>query len=287
MAGEHSPSRRTFLAGASVAAMLAAHDQIALALPRLAGAAFESRRDEPLITSLRLRTAAPLAKMKAFYAGTLGLGVVRETDDELTIRAGLTTITFVASPPEAGRPFYHFAFNIPEQKILAARGWQSDRSSLFETPQNLRDPKYPNDVRHFRNWNAHSVFFFDPAENVLEFIARHDLPSTRDRGSSGTGFDTSDILYASEIAFVVDDVPETAQGFARKFDVPEYRRGSEQFQAMGDERGLLLVFKNGRSLGAGSGKPKRGDVFPTEVKIHGVTETAWDFEGYPYRVEAT
>lgn len=277
-------TRRDFLLGASTMTLLAAHDEFVPALARAPSPSLEPDRMNPRIRSLRLLTAAPLDEMKAYYRDRLDFAVLAERDDELTVRGGLTIITFVTAPPEYGRPFYHFAFNIPEQKILAARAWQLERTPLFDTPDNLRDPDYPNDVRHFRSWNAHSVFFFDPAENVLEYIARHDLPATREQGTTGDGFDVADILYASEIAFVSDDVIATAGELAANHEVKPYRPGNEQFHAMGDEEGLLLVFARGRALGAGSGTSKEADVFPTGAVVRGGKPGVRALKGYPYKV---
>lgn len=278
-----SVSRREFLvqAGAASAALMTAHD--ALARAPSDGGARSAATGAERIRALRLQTAAPLDRMEAFYRDVLELPVLAKGDGELTVGAGATAVTFVRAA--AGAPFYHFAFNIPEQKIRAARRWQLERTPLFEAPENLRDPDYPHDVRHFAGWNAHSVFFFDPAENVLEYIARHDLPETRDSGTPGDGFGPGDVLYASEIAFVVDDVARAADGLARDCAVGQYRGGSDQFRAMGDERGLLLVFATGREIGRGSGKDKACAVFPTEATLRGATAGRHAIAGYPYQIE--
>ena len=154
----------------------------------------------PRILSLALTSSASLAEMKEFYHRTLGLPVLEEKADRLTIGAGKTRIAF---SPEKGdrKPFYHFAFNIPENKVLAAHRWQIQRTPLLPIPRTLRDPQYPDDVVDYRHWNAHSIFFFDPAGNVVEYIGRHDL-----RNGAPGAFSSADILYASEIALVVDDV---------------------------------------------------------------------------------
>src|SRR5262249_7227454 len=100
----------------------------------------------------------------------------------------------------------------------------------------LRDADYPNDVVNYSHWNAHSIFFFDPAQNVVEYIARHAL-----RNRAEGSFDSRQILYASEIAFVVDEVAAAAQRMREAVGLDQYRGGDDQFRAIGDERGLLLV----------------------------------------------
>ena len=70
---------------------------------------------EPLLLGLRLLTAVPLAEMRAFYQGLLGLAVTAESGSEITFRAGLTDLTFVAAGPEQGNDLY-------EQFVTAVRG---------------------------------------------------------------------------------------------------------------------------------------------------------------------
>jgi catechol 2,3-dioxygenase-like lactoylglutathione lyase family enzyme len=273
------------MGGAAAMSLLAAHGAIARAARTGVRAARRGDTDARIL-GLRLRTAAPLDTMKSYYCDLLGMTLVESTGDVLTVKAGATAITFETAGPDEVAPFYHFAFNIPEHKILAAGEWQLQRTPLFNTPEHMRDAGYPDDVRHFRGWNAHSVFFFDPAENVLEYIARHDLPATRDQGSAGDGFAPADVLYASEIGFVVDDVQSLARQFASSLDMDEYRPGNDAFQAMGDERGLLLIFRTGRNIGTGSGKDKPCRVFQTEAAIRGALARELAVDGYPYRIAA-
>jgi catechol-2,3-dioxygenase len=147
-------------------------------------------------------------------------------------------------------------------------------------PERLRDPSYPDEIVDFRHWNAHSVFFFDPAGNVVEYIARHDLGN----GAPG-GFSTENILYASEIGLIVDDVAATASAVKEVVGVVQYRGGDEQFRAMGDERGLLLVMKRGRALNFNPGDPtKAAGIFRTAARVRGVRPATYRFPGFPYEI---
>ena len=268
-------TRRKFLATASASALvMAAHRHIAWAAPLL-----DESHSPARIVSLRLRTAAPLEKMKEFYGKTLGLPVLAEGSSEITIGGGATPITFVKARPEHGAPFYHFAFNIPQNKIRGAREWQLERTELLPVFPRLRDERYPDDVVHFRNWNAHSVFFLDPAENIVEYIARHDLKNDAD-GS----FTKKDILHASEIAFVVDDVSAMASGLQGAFNLSQYRTGGKSFRALGDEHGLLLVFERGRKLSLDYKVPKLADVFPTQVDIRSAAGQKYSTSNFPYEI---
>jgi catechol-2,3-dioxygenase len=236
-------------------------------------------KGEPLIRSLELISSASLADMHAFYHKLLGLGAAEQKPDRLTVEAGRTRLTFVNAPAGGEKPFYHFAFNIPENKAIAARDWQAKRTPLLPIPQALRDPKYPDDVVHYRHWNAHSVFFFDPAGNVVEYIARHDLnnPAPGD-------FGVADILYASEIAFVVDDVAAATRALKEAVGLGEYTGASEQFAALGDEHGLLLVMKRGRLISFEAKENKEVGVFPTVATVRGTRPSRYALPKFPYQV---
>jgi catechol 2,3-dioxygenase-like lactoylglutathione lyase family enzyme len=276
-------NRRQFLSGAT--ALIAAHAGISGAAPgsRPAPEAKASTPDadggDPRILALRLACAAPLTAMRDFYRDTLGLPILAEDAASVTVAGGSSRITFVAAEPADGEPFYHFAFNIPENKILLARGWQLRRTRIIPPPPHLRDPDLPDDVVDYRHWNAHSVFFWDPAGNLLEYIARHDL------GNAAPGpFTVGDILYASEIGFIVDDIDATAAELKETFAFEQYRGGSDAFRAIGDERGLLLAMRTGRMLGFDEAKPAA--VFPTEASLRGVAPARYTQPGLPYEIVA-
>lgn len=274
------PNRRRFLGRAAAStAIIVAHGCMASPNDEPASESEEGKGMGPRIRSLELITAAPLAKMKEFYHEALGLRVLAEKSDRLTIGAGETPLTFVAAGADAGKPFYHFAFNIPENKIVAARDWQKERSPLLPIPARLRDPKYPDDIVDYRHWNAHSVFFFDPAENVVEYIARHDLKN----GAAGA-FSSKDILYGSEIGLIVDDVPSTAAKLKEVVGIGQYKGGSDEFTALGDEQGLLLVMKRGRVLSFDSEVKKAADTFRTTASVRGAKQAKYRFPKLPYEV---
>lgn len=251
----------------------------------LFGCAGAGRREadlEPLIQSLRLRTTGSLGELKEFYANKLGLRVLAEKPSELTIAGGATPITFVRMEVSTERPFYHFAFNIPENKIRAARAWQLKRSALITTPPPLRDAAYPDDVRHFSNWNAHSVFFWDPAGNLVEYIARHDL-----NNGAGGEFTNRDILYASEIGLIIAD--EERAALARRLGAELGLGGYKPeaggfFWALGDERGLVLLLPRGLRGNVDPDRRVEFGVFPTEATLRGGGRASHSIAGYPYSI---
>lgn len=266
-------SRRLFTRNMALSSMvLAMHPGLACSTPRR-----KKVEDHPRILELRLMTSVSLEAMKTYYVDLLEMELISYSSKELTIMGGRTAITFVLSD-DAGHPWYHFAFNIPENKILAARDWQLERTPLIPTPSSKIDPGYPSDVRHFRHWNAHSLFFWDPAGNLLEYIARHDMTNAR----SGS-FSREDILYASEIAFVVDDQAAEARLLNQHLNLDPYPRSTEFWWSMGDELGLLLCIPK-RIWGENTPHPKRFGVHRTEATILGDKRASYQFEGFPYEV---
>lgn len=268
-------NRRQFLKSASALA-LAAHAGLALSSPKNATRIVTN--GAPRLLRLRLLTAKPLMEMKKFYHELLGLPILEERTDQFTFAGGQTAITFAQAQPEHGEPFYHVAFNIPENKIRGAHDWQKRRTPLDRLNANLRDPEMPEDMVHFRHWNAHSVFFWDPAGNLIEYIARHDLKN----GAAGA-FSANDILYASEIGFISENVTGTALEMQKALQLEQYRNGDDNFRALGDEHGLLLVIIRGRRWGYEEKAPPT-NIFPTVAEIRGAHASRYAAPNHPYTI---
>src|SRR5438552_5474144 len=113
-----------------------------------------------------------LSAQRRFYVDVLHLPGVM-SGDTLSLQAGSSKLTFRQT---SGGPsgVYHFAFNIPENRFEEAKAWTSRRVPLIRSGAG-------EDSFHFETWNAHSFYFRDPANNILEFIARHNLENGSDR----------------------------------------------------------------------------------------------------------
>ena len=128
--------RRHFLGSATAtAAFFAMHDLPVSA--GLTGGTAPAPTNRPRLLSLELQSGAPMSAMKAFYGKTLDLRIMDERPDRFSVEAGETRMTFVNSTDTVdGRPpFYHFAFNIPENKILKALEWQQARTPIAVHPR--------------------------------------------------------------------------------------------------------------------------------------------------------
>ncbi len=271
--------RRDFLGYTSSAigmAFLQAHETLALSQP---GIRTTPNIGLSTISGLRLQTSTQLHSMRYFYHELLEFPLVEEKAAEITFQAGETALTFVKTPASKN-PFYHFAFNIPENKIRSARDWQLKRTALQPSPDHLVDQGYTEDIRHFKSWNAHSIFFWDPAGNLVEYIARHDLANT----SPTNSFTTKDISCVSEIAFIVNDVDWFAQQLKAKMNVEQYRNSTGEFQAVGNELGLLLVMRKGRLWERHTRRIVTPDTHETTVTIRSeVAGAKWIPDNYPYK----
>lgn len=275
---EHTTRRRFLTHTGGLAAISMLHGPDLFAMTQQPAGPKSTHR----IESLRLLTSASMDSMERFYGTTLGLPVTRDGSSSLAIRAGRTLLTYDwIAPSDTQAPFYHVAFNIPENKVTHARDWLSHRTPIYTTPAHQRDEAFGDGVRHFPRWNAHAVFFEDPAGNVLECIGRHDL-----KNAAPGKFGPSDILHASEIALIVDDVTASSKIIRSSLGLPTYGRASEGFCAIGDEHGLLLVFTRGRDIGKGGSAPRRVGVFRTGVVINSDRPpTSHTPSGYPYTIE--
>ena len=119
-------------------------------------------------------------------------------------------------------PYYHFAFNIPENKINEAIKWLEKKVELIEYGE--------SNLISFPNWNAHSVYFYDPAGNIVEFIARHNLPNSTDRE-----FSSESILNISEVGMPVTSVKNYCNTLNQMLDENLWWGNLETFAAIGDE----------------------------------------------------
>jgi hypothetical protein len=271
--------RRNFIynsATASLAAFLGMHDMLASGIH-----VRNNLYSDPTarILHLDLITGASLIELKRFYTDSIGLRLIAEESDRFSFRAGETIIRFTRTNEKYAAPFYHFAFNIPENKILKAREWQLKRTALSATPSQLVDENYPKDIRHFQHWNAHSIFFWDPAGNLVEYIARHDL-----KNSADGEFSSSDLLCASEIAFIVQDTETIANEIKSSFNMNQYRGGDENFRAVGDENGLLLVIKKGRIWEGHTDISRTPQTIKTAVTIKADKRNEWIPNDYPFEI---
>lgn len=211
--------------------------------------------------------SADVEAQKDFYGDVLELPV-RLDSTILEVQAGRSKLLFTHAPEFDGA--YHFAFNIPENQFDAAKAWISSRISL------LRDEN-GNDEFHSENWNSSSVYFKDPAGNVLEFIARHNL-----KNAMNEEFNSKQILNISEIGLPSEDVVGLANEICKRLDVSVFRQEpNESFTPVGDDNGLLIIPVKDRIWIPSSGVPARLLSVRVEGTLNG---KEWEVRGVPYEI---
>jgi len=188
------------------------------------------------IDSLTLQ-APDLPALHAFYGDRLGLPVTAYSTTELRLHIGASELIFTP-----GEGTYHFAFNIPENQFHPAYDWLTARVPPIADKSGQR-------AFHFADWQADSVYFFDPCGNIGELIARHTLSNASD-----APFSARSLENISEIGIAVEDVPAYAASLREQIGVAPYRPGSSEFMPVGDEHGLCILVKPGRIWYPDSGK---------------------------------
>ena len=175
-----------------------------------------------------------IIETEAFYKETLGLKLFNKSKDSISFITGNSKLTFIKS--QNIKPKYHFAFNIPNNKLGDAINWAETRIKLIENEEN-------NVIANFESWNANAIYFYDNNNNILEFIARHDLENATDRP-----FDTSIIESISEIGVVTEKPLEIAENLIETNDLYYFSKStkSETFVALGDDIGLFIIVDTNR-----------------------------------------
>jgi catechol 2,3-dioxygenase-like lactoylglutathione lyase family enzyme len=165
-----------------------------------------------------------------FYTRVLGLPLLEQTRSSFTVNIGASKLSFEQS--ESGEtPVYHFAFNIPENQLLEAKAWTEARVSLIPDAQGRT-------LFRTDSWNAEQFYFYDPAGNILELIARHDLDNP-----SSQPFSVQSLENISELGVASLDPAQTAA----RLELPLYRcQANDTFMSVGDEQGLLILVRRGR-----------------------------------------
>jgi hypothetical protein len=141
---------------------------------------------EILRTSLQA-PADRLAEVRAFYAGIMGLPDTAAGGH----RIGISELAFT---PAEGRPFYHYAMLVPCNRFDAACEWADHRVNLLPVEHTGET------VGYFEDWDAHTIYFHDPAANIVELIAHAGVGESSTSGE----FSADELLQLSEIGVVGD-----------------------------------------------------------------------------------
>jgi catechol 2,3-dioxygenase-like lactoylglutathione lyase family enzyme len=176
-----------------------------------------------------------LSETEFFYKEKLGFKVMEKSDELLSFQIGDSLLYFHLSSA-VQKPVYHFAFDIPENKLLEGLEWIRERAELipFET----------HEIIDFSNWHAKSFYFYDNNGNILECIVRYDLKHT-----SEAIFNADSFIKISEIGFVVDNVLRFCDAVNLEYETDYFvmQPKRENFSVLGDNDGLFIVSGENRN----------------------------------------
>ena len=176
------------------------------------------------ITEILLKSAN-LDKMSSFYAD-LGLQIDKSVSDQISFQVGWTKIRFKLSDNHVP---YHYCFLIPSNKLEQALIWMQNFTSIITNEEN-------SEITYFENWNAHSIYFWDPDGNIVELITRHDLDYT-----SHDTFNASEILGLNEIGLPTYNITGTQEFLSKSMGTTSWLGNDKVFGTHGDLEGLLLL----------------------------------------------
>lgn len=204
-----------------------------------------------------LTLASPSPEDLRIFYNELGFAEIEGLggSDGYSFKAGYTRMNFIPGDQDAR---YHFAFNLRPDQLEDAFAWaERMRLDLLDNPEGKG--KYVD----FPDWRARSLYFYDPAGNIVELIARAALP----RAGNAPKFSAASITGISEIGIVCDDVPSMREWIESTHAIPAFSRhqNTDQFSALGDDEGLLLLVPQGRRWFMGNFDASRFPIAVTGI----------------------
>ncbi|MEK4698359.1 VOC family protein [Solibacillus sp. FSL R7-0668] len=189
---------------------------------------------------------------KQFYETTLHFPLTSEEHNRFTIKVGTSMITFVEAPLEKS-PFYHFAFDVPSNQFEEAKAWIKEKTELSQ--------EQGEDEVYFPFIDAKSIYFEDPAGNIVELICRFS-----DAKPSEEPFTTASLQKVSEMSIVVTDKLNALSALQK---VSIFERDREEISADGlsfmgerEDATYLLFVNEGRTWYFSN---KKSAAYPVEI----------------------
>jgi catechol 2,3-dioxygenase-like lactoylglutathione lyase family enzyme len=134
-------------------------------------------------------------------------------------RYGSSVVRFEQGPDVCS----HFAVNVAPDRFQEAVGWARGQATLIQ-----EDVPFPD-------WRARAAYYFDPAGNLVELIARERAPGDEL------------LIEVSEVGLPVDDVGAAVDFFEAELGMPHFSGDRENFSAVGDDHGLFILVPVGRA----------------------------------------
>lgn len=189
---------------------------------------------------------------KQFYETTLHFPIISEEHNRFTMRVGKTTVTFMKAPLDE-KPFYHFAFDVPSNQFEEAKAWTKGKIELSK--------EQGEDEVYFSFIDAKSIYFEDPAGNIVELICRFS-----DAKPSDEPFTATSLQKISEMSIVVTDKLNALSALQK---VSIFERDREEISANGlsfmgerEDATYLLFVNEGRTWFFSN---KTSTAYPVEI----------------------
>jgi catechol-2,3-dioxygenase len=227
-----------------------------------------SRRLAVRIAELHLETGDP-DRLRTFYTQVLGLPLADAAPGRFGVQVGATRLVF----QQGGDHRYHVAINIPRNLYRQALDWMAERARLLQDSAGSSEIAFPT-------WNADSLYFHDPVGNIMELIARHNLPN-----DAADPFGPECLLGVSEIGLTVDDVRSVVGALENRLGFPVFDgAGSEVFCAVGDDHGLLIVVRRGHRWYPELTVP--AEPYPIMVVVQAENAFEYQLPELPYHIRS-
>jgi catechol 2,3-dioxygenase-like lactoylglutathione lyase family enzyme len=177
-----------------------------------------------------------LSETEKFYKNVLGLSPIqKEGNDLLFFKIGGTELIFKKSVNE--KPVYHFAIDVPNNRFFDCHNFIAKTTKVIEVEPG-------NEIANFANWDAKSFYFYDNNGNIVEMITRYPT-----RAYDADPFSYKTYMGLSEVALVTSRVAELSDVLIKEQGIPVFKRQPrrDDFTALGDDEGLILVSERGRN----------------------------------------
>lgn len=202
-----------------------------------------------------------LKELRRFYMNVLELEISSSSEQSFSLPIGTTELTFKTSEQPC---FYHFAINIPGNQFSMLKHRIKERISINR--EGGRDEVY------FSSFDADSMYFEDPAGNIIELIGR------RRRDLFGHPSFQEAFLNLSEVGVVSPHLEKLSDEFQ---DIGLPLRGAtlnkESVNFFGRDESFIVLVPPERKWYFST---QISEVFPLEMRLSNGYEIKVDGEGF-------
>ena len=183
-----------------------------------------------IIKHLRLY-CSNLGELKHYYTKKFHFKLVNSEEESFTLKVGDSLLTFTENKLQ--NAYYHFALDIPYGEVSDALKWTKKKVEIV--------PFKGKEIQEFTSWDARSIYFLDPAGNVVEFIGREKIQTEGDAHDSHSPFSEKKVMHIREVGLPVFQVSSVTSMIKEKTGVAEFDCKDNTFCAIGDHHGLFIV----------------------------------------------